>query len=63
MRSPGSFDGEKLDFERQGRVWWDARNSLFAVCQLWRDDELPLASDLHASDAFVPAVKMVDGGC
>src|SRR5262245_9814250 len=48
---------QKFHLERQLGVGWDdIAGTLLAVGELRRDDQLPLAADLHAGDALVPAL-------
>src|SRR5258706_5577037 len=51
---------EELHLEDQGRVRRDdVARAARAVAELRRDGELPLAADLHALDALVPALDHV----
>src|SRR4051812_35735296 len=55
-----SLDVEQLHFEDEGRVRRDhAAGAARAVAEARRDGELALAADLHAGDAFVPALDHV----
>lgn len=42
--------------ESQGRVGWDALDTLLAVSKLGGDDELSLSSNLHTCNTFVPSL-------
>ena len=49
-------DIEEFHIKNQCRVRRNyAARSLGSITQLWRNSQLPLASDLHSRDAFVPA--------
>merc|ERR1740123_1111594 len=57
-----SFNKFALDVEDQGGVGRDVwRSSSRAVAKLGRDDELPLAADLHPQDSEVPALDDLPG--
>src|SRR2546423_6466354 len=52
---PASLDAEQFDFEDERRVGRNLAAALRAIAEVGGDDELALAADMHAQDAFVPA--------
>src|SRR5437870_5125388 len=50
-----SLNAEQLNFEHQRRIGWNFRwGATRAISKIRRDDELALASDLHADETCVP---------
>src|SRR5882762_5985511 len=56
------FHVQQFDVEQQRRVRRDrAAGAAGAISELRRDDERPLAADLHAREALIPALNHLAG--